>query len=304
MGMIDNARSVLSPVRERPPGCERVEQIARAFKLGHRGLHPEGLEITIGGKQISPVVVGGRRITVIAGPCSVEGRSELLDAATTVTELGAVALRGGAYKPRTSPYSFQGLGEEGLTYLAEARRLTGVPVVTEVTAPGRVERVAQSADVLQIGARNMQNYDLLREVGKSDLPVLLKRGLSASIEEWLMAAEYVLAGGNLNVILCERGIRTFETMTRNTLDLSAVAVVKNLSHLPVLVDPSHATGNSDYVTSMALAALAAGADGLLLEVHPEPSAALCDGDQSLNPKEFSDLMDKISRMAGVLGRYI
>lgn len=252
--------------------------------------------------SVGKATIGGPHLTVIAGPCAVESREQVLNAARLVKAAGATILRGGAFKPRTSPYSFQGLGKEGLAYLAEAGQKTGLPVVSEVIEAGDVPLVSQYVDILQIGSRNMQNYALLRRVGKSSRPVLLKRGLAATMEEWLLAAEYIMDAGNPAVILCERGIRTYETATRNTLDLGAVPVVKALSHLPIIVDPSHATGNSAYVLPLAKAALGAGADGLMVEVHPCPRQALCDGDQSLSPEEFKELMDQVRRLSGALGR--
>lgn len=279
-------------------GVERVIPILKPYKLAGRELHPERTLVRVGRK----VVFGGRRVPVIAGPCSVESREQILQTARAVQRVGASLIRGGAYKPRTSPYSFQGLEEEGLRMLAEVRSLTGLPVVTEVMRESLVERVAQYADVLQIGARNMQNFDLLRAVGQIGKPVLLKRGLAATVREWLMSAEYVLAHGNAQVILCERGIRTFETQTRNTLDLSAVPVLRQETHLPVIVDPSHGTGQASLVEAMALAAVAAGADGLMIEVHPDPHAALSDGSQSLTPSAFGVLMRKARRVAQAVGR--
>jgi 3-deoxy-7-phosphoheptulonate synthase len=253
--------------------------------------------------QIAPrVMVGGRDLAIIAGPCSVEGRAMLLDTAHAVRAAGAVMLRGGAYKPRTSPYDFQGLGEDALDLLTEAREATGLPVVTEIMDPRQLARIEQAADVLQVGARNMQNYALLAEVGQSRKPVLLKRGLSATIRELLLAAEYILAAGNPNVILCERGIRTFETATRNTLDVAAVPVLKAETHLPVIVDPSHAGGRADLVTPLALAAVAAGADGLIVEVHPCPREAKSDGDQSLTPATFAELVRRVEPVARAVGR--
>lgn len=252
--------------------------------------------------SVGKATIGGPHLTVIAGPCAVESREQVLNAARLVKAAGATILRGGAFKPRTSPYSFQGLGKEGLAYLAEAGQKTGLPVVSEVIEAGDVPLVSQYVDILQIGSRNMQNYALLRRVGKSSRPVLLKRGLAATMEEWLLAAEYIMDAGNPAIILCERGIRTYETATRNTLDLGAVPVVKALSHLPIIVDPSHATGNSAYVLPLAKAALGAGADGLMVEVHPCPRQALCDGDQSLSPEEFKELMDQVRRLSGALGR--
>ncbi len=239
---------------------------------------------------------------MIAGPCAVESREQLIEAALAVKKAGAVALRGGAFKPRTSPYSFQGLGEEGLKILAEARDIVGLAIVTEVIAPEQVSLVAQYADVLQVGARNMQNYALLNAVGESHKPVLLKRGLSSTIEEFLNAAEYILSHNNPRVILCERGIRTFETYTRNTLDINAIPVLKSLSHLPVVVDPSHGTGKREYVAAVSRAAIAAGADGLIVEVHPDPENALSDGAQSLRPQEFENLMAELRPVAEAVGR--
>jgi len=276
---------------------ESVTPILQPFKLASREVKPEPTEVRVDG-----VVIGGRRVVVIAGPCSVESREQVLEVAARVKAAGATMLRGGAFKPRTSPYSFQGLEEEGLKYLAEARRETGLPVVTEVMEPERVDLVAQYADVLQIGARNVQNFSLLRRVAAAGKPVLLKRGMATTVQEWLLSAEYVLAGGNPHVILCERGIRTFETATRFTLDLNAIPVVKKLSHLPVLVDPSHGTGHWEYVEAMARAGLAAGADGLLVEVHPRPAEALSDGPQSLKPERFAALMAALRRVAEAVDR--
>ena len=250
------------------------------------------------------VAVGGRSIAIIAGPCSVEGRDMLLEAARAVRDSGAVMLRGGAYKPRTSPYAFRGLGDEALEILAEARDATGLPVVTEILDPRQLERMEEMADVLQVGARSMQNFALLAELGGSRKPVLLKRGLSATIEELLLAAEYILAAGNPNVILCERGIRTFETATRNTLDVAAVPVLKARTHLPVIVDPSHAGGHAELVEPLALAAVAAGADGLIVEVHPRPTEALSDGEQSLTPELFARLVERCDAVARAVGRRV
>jgi 3-deoxy-7-phosphoheptulonate synthase len=278
-------------------GVEGVVRILQPFKLASREAHPEDTQL-----QVNGMTVGGRQVVVVAGPCSVESGPQLLEVAERVKEAGAHALRGGAFKPRTSPYSFQGLEEAGLELLAEARKATGLPVVTEVMEPDKVEVVAEHADVLQIGARNVQNFSLLRRVAECGKPVLLKRGMSTSIQEWLLSAEYVLAGGNPNVILCERGIRTFETATRFTLDLNAIPVVKKLSHLPVFVDPSHGTGHWQYVAAMARAGLAAGADGLLIEVHNKPEDALSDGPQSLKPDRFARLMAELRPLAEVLGR--
>jgi 3-deoxy-7-phosphoheptulonate synthase len=268
------------------------QKIKLAVKNGHGAVRIRVRDVTIGGDQLA----------IMAGPCSVEGREQLLEAARAVKAAGGHMLRGGAFKPRTLPYSFQGLGEEGLKMLAEARDETGLPVITEVMAPEDVELVASYADVLQIGARNMQNFTLLKTVGKAEKPVMLKRGMSATVEEWLGCAEYILNEGNPNVILCERGIRTYETITRNTLDVSAVPVIKQLSDLPVVVDPSHGTGIRSLVAPMAKAGVAAGADGLIIEVHPHPEKALSDGDQSLPPKEFADLMREIAPIAGAVGK--
>jgi len=279
------------------PGVEKVVRIMQPFKLVSREVRPEDTVVRAG-----PLCLGGGSFSVMAGPCAVESREQLNEAAWAVRRAGAVGLRGGAFKPRTSPYAFQGLERLGLEYLAQARQETGLAVVTEVVDPSDVEMVATVADVLQVGARNMQNFPLLREVGRLRRPVLLKRGLSATVEEWLMAAEYILSGGNDQVILCERGIRTFETYTRNTLDISAVALAKRLSHLPVVVDPSHASGQWHLVRPLSLAALAAGADGLLIEVHPDPARALCDGPQSLTPAHFAGLMEELAALAAVLGK--
>lgn len=245
-----------------------------------------------------------KKLGVIAGPCSVESLSQITEISKSVKASGAIALRGGAYKPRSSPYSFQGLRKEGLEYLIAAKKETGMPIVTEILSPKHVEMFQENVDLIQIGARNMSNFDLLKEVGRTKKPILLKRGLSSSIEEWLMAAEYILAEGDNNVILCERGIRTFETFTRNTLDLSAVTAVKELSHLPVIVDPSHSTGKSWMVENMSMAAIAAGADGLLIEVHNDPPNALCDGAQSITPELFSEIMKKLAILAIPLNKTI
>src|SRR5262245_55292280 len=276
---------------------ESVTPILQPFKLASREVKRENTSVAVGG-----AAVGGRKVVVMAGPCSVESRSQVLEVAEKVKAAGAAVLRGGAFKPRTSPYSFQGLEEEGLKILDEARRETGLPVITEVMEPDKVELVAAHADILQIGARNVQNFSLLRRVAETRKPVLLKRGMSTSIQEWLLSAEYVLSGGNPQVILCERGIRTFETATRFTLDLNAVPVLKKLTHLPVVVDPSHGTGHWEYVEAMAMAGVASGADGLLIEVHPRPEEALSDGPQSLKPERFAALMAKVRRVAQALDR--
>jgi len=276
---------------------ESVTPILQPFKLASREVKRQPTQV-----MVKDVAVGGREIVVMAGPCSVESRFQVLDVATRVKAAGARVLRGGAFKPRTSPYAFQGLETEGLKLLDEARRETGLPVITEVMEPDKVELVAEHADILQIGARNVPNFSLLRRVAETRMPVLLKRGMSTSIQEWLLSAEYVLAGGNPNVILCERGIRTFETATRFTLDLNAVPVLKKLTHLPVVVDPSHGTGHWEYVESMALAGVAAGADGLLIEVHPKPEEALSDGPQSLKPDKFAALMARVRKVAQAVDR--
>jgi 3-deoxy-7-phosphoheptulonate synthase len=270
------------------PGVESVTPISKPFKLTSREFHPADTVIRIGDTR-----VGGGSLTLMAGPCAVESRDQLLRTAAAVAEAGATVLRGGAFKPRTSPYSFQGLGLEGLQLLAEARIETGLPIVTEVMEPSQVEPVAEHADILQVGARNMQNFALLTAVGRASRPVMLKRGISATIEEWLMAAEYIVSSGNPEVILCERGIRTFEPYTRNTLDLTAVPLLHKLTHLPVVVDPSHATGKRWLVPPLAVAAVAGGADGIMVEVHPEPDEARSDGEQSLTLEAFA-------RMAPVL----
>jgi len=281
------------------PGVDRVVRVMKPYRLAHREARPEGTRVTLNG---GTVTVGGAEVVLAAGPCAVEDERSLLETARAVRQAGAVMLRGGAFKPRTSPYSFQGLGQEGLEILQRAREETGLAIVTEVMAPEQVPLVAAYADVLQIGTRNMYNYPLLRAVGRSGRPVLLKRGMMATIEEWLLAAEYILAEGNPHVILCERGIRTFEGLTRNTLDLSAVPLVKSLSHLPVWVDPSHGTGRADLVIPMARAAVAAGADGLLVEVHGSPGTARSDGAQSLTPDQFRRLVEECRVVAEALGR--
>ncbi len=281
------------------PGVEDVMRILKPYKLASRDFKTENTTINVKGN-----IIGGRKIQVIAGPCAVENKTILLNIAEKVKDAGAAFIRGGAFKPRTSPYSFQGLGEEGLKYLAYVRKKTGLPVVTEVMDPRDMEVISKYADIIQIGARNMQNFRLLLEVGMAKKPVLLKRGLSATIKEWLMAAEYIMSKGNQNVILCERGIRTFETATRNTLDLSAVPVLKKLTHLPVVVDPSHGVGKWDLVAPMSKAAIAAGADGLIIEVHTNPEEALSDGEQSLKPDDFKKLMKEMKPIAAAVGREI
>ena len=279
------------------PGIDRIMPISRPYKIASRELVNTNTVFPLDGIQ-----VGGDEVIIMAGPCAVENRTQLLETALAVKEAGAQVLRGGAFKPRTSPYAFQGLGEEGLEILAEARELTGLPIVTEVMAPEMVELVARYTDVLQIGARNMQNFALLHAAGESQKPVLLKRGNSATIEELLMAAEYILSHGNNRVMLCERGIRTFETSTRNTTDINAIPVLKSLTHLPVILDPSHSTGNWEYVAPIARAGIAAGADGLIVEVHTHPEAAMSDGGQSLKPERFAQLVKQVRDIARAVDR--
>jgi 3-deoxy-7-phosphoheptulonate synthase len=280
-------------------GVDRVVPISRPYKLASREFRPEDSLFPIDGVQM-----GTKDIVIIAGPCSVESRSQLLETAHAVREAGAHALRGGVFKPRTSPYAFQGLGEAGLELLVEAREQTGLPLVTEVMREEQIPLLTRYVDVLQVGARNMQNYALLHAVGESQHPVLLKRGMMATIEELLMSAEYILSHGNRRVMLCERGIRTFESTTRNTTDINAVPVLKEMTHLPVVLDPSHSTGNWSYVTAIARAAIAAGADGLIIEVHPKPEAALSDGGQSLKPERFAELVQQVKVVAQAVGRNI
>ena len=276
---------------------DKVMRVQEPYKRANRMFHPEDSIVDVCG-----VKVGGKQITVMAGPCSVETREQIIGVAEDVKQMGAAILRGGAFKPRTSPYSFQGLQETGLDSLKEAKAVTGLPIITEIMSADKIERFVEDVDVIQVGARNMQNFELLKELGKTDKPILLKRGLSATIEEWLMSAEYIMAGCNDNVILCERGIRTFENYTRNTLDLSAIPAVKKLSHLPVVVDPSHAAGMWWMVEPLAKAAVAVGADGLIIEVHNDPEHALCDGAQSLKPERFGRLMQDLKIIAGAVGR--
>ena len=292
VGVIGDKTRLAACAIDALPGVERSIAISKSYKLVSREFHPTSSVIDVAG-----VPIGGEEFVVMAGPCAVESRAQLLEAADIAKRGGAQFLRGGAYKPRTSPYSFQGLEEEGLKYLAEAREKTELRIVTEVTEVEAVPTVAAYADLLQIGARNMQNFRLLKEVGRTQKPVLLKRGLAATLDEWLNAAEYILNEGNPNVIFCERGIRSYETYTRNTLDLSAVAAVKHLSHLPIIVDPSHGTGKWRLVKPMSLAAVAAGADGIILEMHPNPAKALSDGPQSLTPVNYEDLMRDVRKLA-------
>jgi 3-deoxy-7-phosphoheptulonate synthase len=278
-------------------GVETVTRIGHQFKLASRQAKAEDTVIALNG-----ISIGGRKLVVMAGPCSVESRTQMLETAQAVKEAGARLLRGGAYKPRTSPYAFQGMGLKGLELLAEAREVTGLKVVTEVMTPEAVPLVSQYADILQIGARNMQNYGLLNAVGRTQRPVLLKRGMMSTIQELLMSAEYIMSNGNYKVMLCERGIRTFEPMTRNTFDLNAVPLLKQLSHLPVIADPSHGTGRWDLVAPMAKASIACGADGLIIEVHPHPEVAVSDGAQSLKPEKFAQMMRELKPLAEALGR--
>lgn len=285
---------------EAQPGVEKVVPILSPYKLASRETKLENTIVDIG----LGVKIGGPKLTIMAGPCAVETPEQIMEVTAAIQAAGASILRGGAYKPRTSPYSFQGLQLDGVLLMAKAREKYGIPIVTEVIDLSSIDEAKDYVDILQIGARNIQNFQLLKAVAKAGKPVLLKRGMSTTIEEFLMSAEYVLAGGNENVILCERGIRTFETATRNTLDLSAVPVLKEKTHLPVLIDPSHATGHARYVEPMAMAAIAAGADGLVIEVHPQPEKALSDGPQSLKPEDFAKLMIKLKAVAAAVGREI
>lgn len=299
VGVIGDQRRLRESVFEAMDGVEQVVRILKPFKLAGRGFHPEDTVVSV-----KDVDIGGNAFVVMAGPCAVESHEQLFEAAGAVRRVGVRVLRGGVFKPRTSPYSFQGLGREGLELLQEVRDDTDMAVVTEVMAPEQVDMVAAHADILQIGTRNMQNFNLLHAVGRSGKPVLLKRGMMSTMEELLMSAEYILSHGNYRVMLCERGIRTFEPYTRNTLDISAVPVLKELTHLPVIVDPSHACGNWRWVSALSLAAVAAGADGLLIEVHPQPEVALSDGEQSLRPDRFYELMDRIKAVAAAIGRTV
>lgn len=278
---------------------ERVMRVSEPYKKANRKFHPQDTVVDVNG-----IPVGGGNFAVVAGPCSVESEVQIVDVAKAVQNSGAAMLRGGAFKPRTSPYSFQGMGVQGLKLLLEAKAETGLPIVTELMSPKYCDLFEEKVDLVQIGARNMQNFDLLKEVGKMSKPVLLKRGLSNTYEEWIMSAEYIMSEGNQNVILCERGIRTFESYTRNTLDVAAIPAIKRMSHLPVVVDPSHSGGYSWLVEPLALAAIAAGADGLMIEVHNDPAHALCDGQQSLTPEQFQTLMQKAKQMADLMGKNV
>lgn len=297
VGVIGDDRPIDPGNFEPIEGVEKVLPVLKPFKLASRDMHPLDTVVNVDG-----LIIGGNEIVIMAGPCSVEDRDQLLETAHAVRKTGATILRGGAFKPRTSPYSFQGLGVAGLKLLAEARLETGLKVITEAMSPEQVPLVAEYTDIIQLGARNMQNYELLRAAGRSGLPVLLKRGLMATIEEWLMSAEYLLSVGNERVILCERGIRSFESYTRNTTDINAIPVVRELSHLPVILDPSHSTGKWEYVSAVARAGVAAGADGLLVEVHPRPEEALSDGAQSLLPERFADMVGQVREVARAVGR--
>ena len=299
VGVIGDQKKIANLEMNMMEGVEKTVRITEKYKLVSRNFHPEDTIVDVDG-----VKVGDKQIVVMAGPCSVESIEQLREAAKAVKAGGAQFLRGGAFKPRTSPYDFQGLAEDGLKMLRQVADEEGLKVVTEIVDKDDLELVGKYADLYQVGARNMQNFQLLKALGKANKPVMLKRGLSATISEWLNAAEYIMAGGNEQVILCERGIRTYETFTRNTLDLSAVAAVKELSHLPIIVDPSHGTGRWQMVKPMARAAVAAGCDGLIIEVHPHPEVALSDGDQSLTPKNFNLLMDELGRIAEVMERTV
>jgi len=299
LGLIGDT-SRIDPAQIESLRCvERIMKVAEPFKKANRMFHPGPSEVKVG-----DAVVGGNKLAVMAGPCSVESEAQIEEVAKGVKAAGATILRGGAFKPRTSPYSFQGLEYRGLDLLCHAREITGLPIVTELMSPYDIDKFEHQVDCIQVGARNMQNFDLLKRLGQTRKPILLKRGLSATIEEWLMSAEYIMAGGNENVILCERGIRTFETYTRNTTDLSAICAVKKLSHLPVIVDPSHATGKYWMVQPLARAAIAVGADGLMIEVHNDPAHALCDGAQSIKPDTFAEVMADIRNIAKAVGREI
>lgn len=298
LGAEGNAAGIDIEKMQALPGVERVMRVTEPYKKANRKYHPDDTVV-----EIAPgVTVGGKKLLVVAGPCSVENDDQITGIAREVKAAGAQALRGGAFKPRTSPYAFQGMGYAGLDLLEKARVATGLPVVTELMSTDDIDYFVDHVDVIQVGARNMQNFDLLKRLGKVNKPILLKRGLSATIEEWLMSAEYILAGGNERVILCERGVRTFESFTRNTLDLSAVLAVKQMSHLPVMVDPSHASGQAWMVERLSLAAVAAGADGLIIEVHNDPVHALCDGQQSITPAQFRGLMGKLGTIAECVGK--
>jgi 3-deoxy-7-phosphoheptulonate synthase len=297
IGAVGDGHYVLKEEFEAFPGVLEVQRISKPYKLASRQFHEQDSIFPLDG-----FTIGGNEIPIIAGPCSVESRAQILEIAQAVKEAGANALRGGVFKPRTSPYAFQGLGEEGLEYMAEARELTGLPIVVEVMAVSQIEMMEKYVDVFQLGARNMQNFNLLRAIGETRTPVLFKRGMSATIEEMLMASEYILSGGNTRVILCERGIRTFETATRNTTDINAIPVLKKLTHLPVVLDPSHSTGDSAFVSAVARAGVAAGADGIIVEVHQDPPHAISDGKQSLTPEDFAKMVKQVKAVAEAVDR--
>lgn len=298
LGLIGDTTSLDERKIKANPIVDDVTRIAAPYKKANRLFHPEDTIVDVNGIKVG----GHEKIVVIGGPCSVEGLDHICQLAQDVKEAGACMLRGGAYKPRTSPYAFQGLGTEGILDMVEARKRTGLPIVSKLMDSDQLDEFEEYVDVIQIGARNMQNFSLLKAVGKSHKPILLKRGLANTIEEWIMSAEYIMASGNPNVILCERGIRTFEKYTRNTLDLSVVPIIKEKTHLPIIIDPSHATGNWKYIESMSLAAIAAGADGLIIEVHEHPECAWSDGAQCLKPEKFKQLIDKARNIAHVVGR--
>ena len=299
LGLIGDTSKVDDTQIESYRCVERIMHVAEPFKKANRMFHPAPSVVKVGNTE-----VGGPKLAVMAGPCSVESREQITAVAQAVKDAGATVMRGGAFKPRTSPYAFQGLKYEGLDLLCAAKEATGLPIVSEIMSPFDIDVFVEKVDLIQVGARNMQNFDLLRQLGKIRKPVLLKRGLSATIEEWLMSAEYIMAGGNTNVILCERGIRTFETYTRNTVDLGAIPAVKKLSHLPVIVDPSHGTGKWWMVEPLARAAVAVGADGVMIEVHNDPVHALCDGQQSIKPDVFAEIMADIRKIAAAVGREV
>ena len=299
LGLVGDTTNLVADDLMLHEGVERVMRVQEPYKKANRKFHPEDTIVNVAG-----VPVGGGNFTVIAGPCSVETEDQIISVAKDVKASGAAMLRGGAFKPRTSPYSFQGMGMDGLELLLKAKRATGLPVVTEIMSPKYCEIFENTVDLVQIGARNMQNFDLLKEVGKMSKPVLLKRGLSNTYEEWIMSAEYIMSEGNENVILCERGIRTFETYTRNCLDVAAIPSIKKMTHLPIIVDPSHSGGAAWLVEPLTMAAIAAGADGIIVEVHNNPAKALCDGKQSLTPDQFNDLMEKSVALARFMGKEV
>lgn len=297
IGCIGDTTRIDAKLFEVNPSVDKVMHVQEPYKLANRAFHPEDSIVDVSG-----VKIGGNNLAMIAGPCSVESTEQVLEIALAAKASGANLLRGGAFKPRTSPYSFQGLGLEGLDILCEVREETGLPIVTELMSPEYLDLFNEKVDLIQIGARNMQNFDLLKQLGQLERPILLKRGLNATYEEWIMSAEYIMASGNENVILCERGIRTFESYTRNTLDLQSIPVLRKLTHLPVIVDPSHAGGKWWLVDSMSRAAVAAGADGLMIEVHNNPECAMCDGAQSLKPAKYDELIQEVAQIAKVLGK--